>query len=118
MSERSAISITRFSAAIAMALLLLSSLGAPSFGQVSEDAMRQCERLTNTVRRATCYDLLVKLHVTEPIETTGQGDAVTIRLDPEQLSKLDAWISVQREKPSRTEAVRRLLDSLLTPPPR
>jgi hypothetical protein len=63
--------------------------------------------------------LLVKLNVTEPIETSGRGDAVTVRLDPEQVSKLDAWITAQPDpKPSRTEAVRRLLDSLLTPPPR
>jgi hypothetical protein len=103
---------------MAMALWLLFILSPSAFGQVSDEAMRQCESLTNTVRRVTCYDLLAKLRVTEPIETTGRGDAVTVGLDSEHVSKLDAWISAQPEpKPSRTEAIRRLLDLSLTPPP-
>jgi len=73
--------------------------------------MRHCAALTNTVRRVTCYDLLTQLRVTKPTETTGQGDGVTVRLDSEEASKLDAWIDAQPEpKPSRREAVRRLLD--------
>jgi hypothetical protein len=73
--------------------------------------MRQCAALTNSVRRVTCYDLLTQLRVTEPAETTGQGDGVTVRLNSEWVSKLDAWIEAQPEpKPSRPEAIRRLLD--------
>jgi hypothetical protein len=76
--------------------------------------MRQCGPLTNTVRRVTCYDLLLQLHVTQPGGTTGQSDSVTVRLDSEEVSKLDAWIDAQPEpKPSRREVVRWLLDSVL-----
>lgn len=42
--------------------------------------------------------------------TTGKGTPVMVRLQPDQLAALDAWIATQPEpKPSRPEAVRRLL---------
>ncbi len=37
------------------------------------------------------------------------GTLVGVRLQPEALAALDAWISVQPDAPSRPEAVRRLL---------
>jgi hypothetical protein len=51
--------------------------------EVSDDAMRQCAALTNSVRRVTCYDLLTQLRVTEPSETTGQrgGMGLTTTID-------------------------------------
>jgi hypothetical protein len=36
-----------------------------------------------------------------------------VRLQPDQLGKLDAWRSAQDDEPSRPEAVRRLLDKAL-----
>lgn len=112
MCERSGIAIATRVGAAAAALFLLTVLSAsPSFAQISEDAARQCAALTNSVRRVTCYDLLVKLRVTDQVETTAQGDGVTVRLESEEVSKLDAWIDAQPEpKPNRREAVRRLLD--------
>jgi hypothetical protein len=114
MCERSRIAVANRVGAAAAALFLLTVLSAsPSFAQISEDAMRQCAALINTVRRVTCYDLLTQLRVTEPAETTGQSDGVTVRIDSERVSKLDAWIDAQPEpKPSRRESVRRLLDSI------
>lgn len=110
MGERSGIA-NRVRATAAAVFLLSAFTSSPSLAQVAEDAMRQCAALTNTVRRVTCYDLLTQLRVTKPAETTGQGDGVTVRLDSEEASKLDAWIDAQPEpKPSRREAVRRLLD--------
>ncbi len=40
---------------------------------------------------------------------TGQGVPVLVRLHPEQLAALDAWIESQPDAPSRPEAVRRIL---------
>jgi hypothetical protein len=115
MCERSRIVVANRVGAAAAALFFLTVLSAsPSFAQISEDAMRQCAALTNTVRRVTCYDLLAKLRVTEQAATTGQGDGVTVRLESEEVSKLDAWIDAQPEpKPNRREVVRRLLDMTL-----
>ncbi|WP_255702286.1 hypothetical protein [Roseomonas cutis] len=36
-----------------------------------------------------------------------------LRLQPEALARLDAWIAQQEDAPSRPEAVRRLLDAAL-----
>lgn len=94
------------------ALILLTALSSsPSFAQISQEAMQQCSALTNTVRRVTCYDLVTKLRVTEPSETTGRGEGVMVRLNSELVSKLDAWIEGQPEpKPSRSEAISRLIN--------
>jgi len=98
MCERSRIAVANRVGAAAAALFLLTVLSAsPGFAQISEDAVRQCAALTNTVRRVTCYDLLTQLRVTEPGGTTGQGDGVTTRLEPEQVSRLDAWIPTLKE---------------------
>lgn len=35
---------------------------------------------------------------------------IGVRLQPDALARLDAWISAQPDAPSRPEAVRRLLD--------
>jgi hypothetical protein len=116
MCERVGIAVSGGGRATAAALVFLAvfTQSFPSLAQVSEDAMRQCGPLTNTVRRVTCYDLLLQLHVTQPGGTTGQSDSVTVRLDSEEVSKLDAWIDAQPEpKPSRREVVRWLLDSVL-----
>jgi hypothetical protein len=115
MCERSGIVVANRVGVTAAALFLLTVLSAsPSFAQISEDAARQCAALTNSVRRVTCYDLLVKLRVPEQPETSGQGDGVTVRLEPEELSQLDAWIHAQPEpKPTRRDGVRRLLDMAL-----
>jgi hypothetical protein len=100
--------------AIAVLVVLAALHASPSFAQISEKAMQECAALTNSVRRLTCYDLLAKLRPAEPPETTGRGDAVTLHLRSEQMSKLDAWIEAQPEpKPGRAEAIRRLLDPVL-----
>lgn len=39
---------------------------------------------------------------------------VTVRIPPELLGKLDGWISAQPDKPSRPEAVRRIISALVT----
>jgi hypothetical protein len=40
---------------------------------------------------------------------TGKGTPVLVRLQPDQLAALDAWIAKQPEAMTRPEAVRRLL---------
>lgn len=45
---------------------------------------------------------------------TGKGTLVGVRLQPDQLAALDHWISEQGDpKPTRPEAVRRLLDATI-----
>lgn len=45
---------------------------------------------------------------------TGLGLSINVRLQPEQLSALDAWIEGQAEpRPSRPEAIRQLIDKAL-----
>lgn len=40
---------------------------------------------------------------------TGVGTMIGVRLQPDQLAALDAWIAGQPDQPSRPEAVRRIL---------
>jgi len=44
---------------------------------------------------------------------TGKGTPVQVRLQPDQLAKVDAWRDAQDDKPSRPEAIRRLVDKAL-----
>ena len=44
---------------------------------------------------------------------TGKGTLVGVRLQPDDLGKLDAYISKQPDEPSRPEAIRRVLDAAL-----
>lgn len=44
---------------------------------------------------------------------TGWGTAVMLRLQPDDLHALDAWIASQPDTPSRPEAVRRLMREAL-----
>ncbi|WP_088366663.1 ribbon-helix-helix protein, CopG family [Sphingomonas dokdonensis] len=44
---------------------------------------------------------------------TGKGEPVQVRLQPDQLAKLDAWIDRQEPRLSRPEAIRRLLATAL-----
>ena len=45
---------------------------------------------------------------------TGVGTPIQVRLQPEQLAALDAWIEGQEEpRPSRPEAIRQLIDKAL-----
>ncbi|MEP7240577.1 MAG: hypothetical protein ABI697_06805 [Devosia sp.] len=38
---------------------------------------------------------------------------LTVRMPPDQLARLDKWVKAQPDKPSRPEAVRRLVDRSL-----
>jgi len=40
---------------------------------------------------------------------TGKGESVNLRLQPDQLAQIDAWIATQGDAPTRPEAIRRLL---------
>lgn len=44
---------------------------------------------------------------------TGKGELLGVRIHPPQLASLDDWIGQQPDKPSRPEAVRRLLEQAL-----
>jgi hypothetical protein len=46
-------------------------------------------------------------------KTTGRGMLIGVRLQPSALTSLDAWIDGQDEKPSRPEAIRRLLTTAM-----
>ena len=41
---------------------------------------------------------------------TGKGVQVVVRWQPEPLDALDQWIARQQDKPTRAEAIRRLVD--------
>jgi hypothetical protein len=41
---------------------------------------------------------------------TGKGVQVVVRLQPDPLSALDRWASKQDDKPTRAEAIRRLVE--------
>lgn len=41
---------------------------------------------------------------------TGKGEPILVRVQPGGLKRIDAWIAQQDDKPSRPEAVRRLVD--------
>jgi len=38
---------------------------------------------------------------------------IGVRLQPHQLAQLDAWIADHRDKPSRPEAIRQIMDAFL-----
>lgn len=44
---------------------------------------------------------------------TGKGTLIGVRLQPDQLGKVDAWRQDQDDKPSRPEAIRRLVEKSL-----
>jgi hypothetical protein len=44
---------------------------------------------------------------------TGKGTLLGVRLQPEGLAKLDAWITRQKDGPTRPEAIRRLVEAAL-----
>jgi hypothetical protein len=48
---------------------------------------------------------------------TGKGELIGVRLLPEPLAALDAWIAKQREPVSRPEAIRRLVEAGLKAKP-
>jgi hypothetical protein len=48
---------------------------------------------------------------------TGKGELIGVRLQPAALAQLDTWISHQDDKPSRPEAIRRLLAHALSDQP-
>jgi len=41
---------------------------------------------------------------------TGKGTLIGVRLQPDPLSRLDKWSISQDDKPSRPEAIRRLVE--------
>jgi hypothetical protein len=44
------------------------------------------------------------------------GRAIAVRLPPDVEARLDAWVSAQPDKPSMSEAIRRLVDAGVKPP--
>jgi hypothetical protein len=54
--------------------------------------------------------------------TTGSGLQIQVRMHAPQVALLDAYVArngvIKRGAPSRPEAIRRLIERALTPPPR
>jgi hypothetical protein len=44
---------------------------------------------------------------------TGKGTLIGVRLQPPTLARLDDWIAMQEDRPSRPEAIRRLTTAML-----
>jgi metal-responsive CopG/Arc/MetJ family transcriptional regulator len=42
---------------------------------------------------------------------TGKGTLIGVRLQPDLLARLDRWASGQDDKPSRPEAIRKLIEA-------
>jgi hypothetical protein len=49
---------------------------------------------------------------------TGKGELIGVRIQPDQMAALDAWIGKQDDALSRPEAIRRLIDRALASPKR
>jgi hypothetical protein len=43
-------------------------------------------------------------------KTTGRGEGILVRLHAEALHRLDRWAASQKDRPSRPEAIRRLVE--------
>jgi hypothetical protein len=41
---------------------------------------------------------------------TGKGVQVVVRMQPDPLAALDAWVAQQKDEPTRAEAIRRLVE--------
>ena len=46
-------------------------------------------------------------------KTTGRGQMIGVRMQPDQLAALDAWIGTQSEPVSRPEAIRAMVAASL-----
>jgi DNA-binding XRE family transcriptional regulator len=44
---------------------------------------------------------------------TGKGTLIGVRLQPPTLARLDDWVAMQEDRPSRPEAIRRLTTAML-----
>jgi metal-responsive CopG/Arc/MetJ family transcriptional regulator len=44
---------------------------------------------------------------------TGAGTPIQVRIQKDALNRLDAWCEKQKDIPSRPEAIRQILDSVL-----
>jgi metal-responsive CopG/Arc/MetJ family transcriptional regulator len=44
-------------------------------------------------------------------KTTGTGTLIGVRLQDEALKRVDTWASNEKDKPSRPEAIRRLVET-------
>ena len=44
---------------------------------------------------------------------TGQGIQIQVRIQPDKLAELDRWITAQTDRPSRPEAIRRIVERAL-----
>jgi hypothetical protein len=44
---------------------------------------------------------------------TGKGEPIMVRVQPDLLEKLEAWSAHQDDRPSRPEAIRRLVEQAL-----
>jgi hypothetical protein len=44
---------------------------------------------------------------------TGQGIQIQVRIQPDKLAELDRWIAAQTDRPSRPEAIRRIVERVL-----
>jgi metal-responsive CopG/Arc/MetJ family transcriptional regulator len=44
---------------------------------------------------------------------TGKGEPIMVRVQPDLLEKLEAWRAYQDDRPSRPEAIRRLVEQAL-----
>jgi hypothetical protein len=49
---------------------------------------------------------------------TGKGEPLLVRVQPSQLADIDAWIARQSPKPTRAEAIRKLVDAGLSNAPK
>ena len=64
------------------------------------------------------YHSFVKKQTVQPRKKrgpapTGKGTPIQVRAQPDMLGALDAWIARQDDRPSRPEAIRRLLEQAL-----
>lgn len=51
-------------------------------------------------------------------KTTGTGTLIGLRLQREVLARLDAWIKDENDRPTRPEAIRRLVEQALDAQPK
>lgn len=87
-------------------------------------AMGQSRAVVGSFRSARYSDTKVFVSAQQTLipkkrgpKPTGQGTPVMVRLQPNQLAALDAWISRQVPPPTRPAAVRQILADVFNGPP-
>ena len=86
-------------------------------GSVASRVTRRANALVLLDDGWSCQEVADAFLLNDDPPPTGKGTPIVTRLQPRQLTALDAWIAKQREPVSRPEAIRRLIEAGLRAKP-